>query len=32
MKIYVGTSGWLYSWNEGRSFEWYVENSKLNCP
>ncbi|MCM8771675.1 MAG: DUF72 domain-containing protein [Candidatus Omnitrophica bacterium] len=30
MKIYVGTSGWLYSWNEGRSFEWYVENSKLN--
>jgi len=30
MEIYVGTSGWLYSWNEGRSFDWYVENSKLN--
>lgn len=30
MKIYVGTSGWLYSWNEGKNFEWYVENSNLN--
>lgn len=30
MKIYVGTSGWLYSWNQGKNFEWYVENSNLN--
>lgn len=30
MEIYVGTSGWFYDWNEGRSFEWYVKNSKLN--
>ncbi|MCX7917931.1 MAG: DUF72 domain-containing protein [bacterium] len=30
MEIYVGTSGWLYSWNEEKSFDWYVENSKLN--
>ncbi|MFN4227094.1 MAG: DUF72 domain-containing protein [Candidatus Ratteibacteria bacterium] len=30
MKIYVGTSGWLYSWNQGQNFEWYVENSNLN--
>ena len=30
MEIYVGTSGWLYDWNEDRSFDWFVENSKLN--
>lgn len=30
IEVYVGTSGWLYNWNEGRNFEWYVENSKLN--
>ncbi|MCM8818142.1 MAG: DUF72 domain-containing protein [Candidatus Omnitrophica bacterium] len=30
MKIYVGTSGWLYSWNEGQNFEWYIKNSQLN--
>ncbi|HOM27214.1 MAG TPA: DUF72 domain-containing protein, partial [bacterium] len=29
-EIYVGTSGWLYEWNEGKSFDWYVENSNLN--
>lgn len=30
MEIYVGTSGWLYSWNLGKSLKWYVENSGLN--
>lgn len=29
MKIYVGTSGWSYSWNPN-GFDWYVKNSKLN--
>jgi len=31
MEIYVGTSGWLYSWNLGKSLEWYVEHSGLNA-
>lgn len=31
MEIYVGTSGWLYSWNLGKSLKWYVENSSLNA-
>ena len=31
MKIYVGTSGWLYSWNRGRNFDWFLENSGLNA-
>ncbi|MEM0469221.1 MAG: DUF72 domain-containing protein [Desulfurococcaceae archaeon] len=29
--IYVGTSGWLYDWNEGASLDWYVEESGLNA-
>jgi len=31
MKIFVGTSGWSYSWNEGGNFDWFVENSNLNA-
>ncbi|MHA1595232.1 MAG: DUF72 domain-containing protein [Candidatus Baldrarchaeia archaeon] len=31
MKIYVGTSGWMYHWNKGGTFDWYVKNSGLNC-
>ena len=31
MKVYVGTSGWLYWWNLGRSLDWYLENSGLNA-
>jgi uncharacterized protein YecE (DUF72 family) len=31
MEIFVGTSGWSYSWNEGKSLEWYVKNSSLNA-
>ncbi|BFH73840.1 DUF72 domain-containing protein [Sulfurisphaera javensis] len=29
--IFVGTSGWLYDWNEGENLEWYVKNSGLNA-
>ena len=29
--MFVGTSGWMYDWNQGNSFTWYVENSKLNA-
>jgi uncharacterized protein YecE (DUF72 family) len=29
--IYVGTSGWLYDWNKGGNFEWYVRYSGLNA-
>lgn len=31
MEIFVGTSGWLYDWNEGASLDWYVEESGLNA-
>ncbi|MEM1508337.1 MAG: DUF72 domain-containing protein [Thermofilaceae archaeon] len=31
VKIYVGTSGWLYGWNEGGGLEWYVSHSGLNA-
>ncbi len=30
MKIFVGTSGWSYSWNPD-GFKWYAKNSKLNA-
>lgn len=30
LEFYVGTSGWFYSWNEGKNFGWYVKNSGLN--
>jgi uncharacterized protein YecE (DUF72 family) len=29
MRLYVGTSGWSYDWNKGRSLEWFVNNSGL---
>lgn len=29
--FYVGTSGWMYTWNRGSSFDWYLANSGLNC-
>jgi hypothetical protein len=28
MEFFVGTSGWYYSWNEERNFDWYVANSR----
>lgn len=31
VKIFVGTCGWYYDWNEGRSLDWYVKNSGLNA-
>lgn len=31
MQIFVGTSGWYYSWNEGGNFEWFVRESGLNA-
>lgn len=30
MDVYVGTSGWMYSWNLEGSLDWYLENSGLN--
>ncbi len=30
MEVYVGTSGWMYDWNLGGDFKWYIENSNLN--
>ncbi len=30
-KFLVGTSGWSYDWNEGRTLDWYVSNSGLNA-
>jgi uncharacterized protein YecE (DUF72 family) len=31
IKFFVGTSGWCYSWNEDRNFDWFVANSGLNA-
>ncbi|MEM7825810.1 MAG: DUF72 domain-containing protein, partial [Candidatus Aenigmatarchaeota archaeon] len=30
MKVFVGTSGWMYSWNLENTLEWYIKNSGLN--
>lgn len=31
IQVFVGTSGWLYDWNEEASFDWYVKYSGLNA-
>ncbi|MEM0027697.1 MAG: DUF72 domain-containing protein [Ignisphaera sp.] len=31
IEVYVGTSGWLYDWNEDGTFDWYLRNSQLNA-
>lgn len=31
MEVLVGTSGWMYPWNAGRSLDWYIKNSSLNA-
>ncbi len=31
MEVFVGTSGWAYSWNQGGSLDWYVRESGLNA-
>jgi uncharacterized protein YecE (DUF72 family) len=30
MDVFIGTSGWMYSWNSGNNLDWYLENSGLN--
>lgn len=31
MKIFVGTSGWNYSWNDENTLDWYVKNTSFNA-
>ncbi len=31
VKVYVGTSGWMYDWNKEGSLDWYIENTELNA-
>lgn len=31
MEVHVGTSGWSYAWNRGRSLAWFVEHSDLDA-
>ncbi len=31
VEVFVGTSGWIYDWNLGGSFDWYVCCSNLNA-
>lgn len=31
MEIFIGTSGWMYSWNLKGNFDWYISNSNLNA-
>jgi len=31
IEFFVGTSGWVYSWNEAGNLDWYVSNSGLNA-
>ncbi|MEM3180998.1 MAG: DUF72 domain-containing protein [Candidatus Micrarchaeaceae archaeon] len=31
MQCFVGTSGWLYSWNKEGTLDWYITNSGLNA-
>ncbi|MDP8012791.1 MAG: DUF72 domain-containing protein [Nanoarchaeota archaeon] len=31
MKVFVGTSGWMYSWNSGHNLDWYASETKLNA-
>jgi uncharacterized protein YecE (DUF72 family) len=30
-EVFVGTSGWSYSWNQGNSLDWYIQQSGLNA-
>ncbi len=30
-EIYIGTSGWLYSWNIEGTLDWYLQYSRLNA-
>lgn len=31
MRVFVGTSGWFYEWNEERTLDWYIADSGLNA-
>jgi uncharacterized protein YecE (DUF72 family) len=31
MELFVGTSGWFYSWNPDGSFDWFCRFSGLNA-
>ncbi|NPV14222.1 DUF72 domain-containing protein [candidate division WOR-3 bacterium] len=31
MRVFVGTSGWFYSWNPERRLDWFVSRSGLNA-
>lgn len=31
MECFVGTSGWLYPWNEDGTLDWYIAHSGLNA-
>ena len=31
MEVFIGTSGWAYSWNKENSLDWYVNHSGLNA-
>ncbi|TRM93302.1 DUF72 domain-containing protein [Sulfolobus sp. A20-N-G8] len=31
MEVYIGTSGWMYSWNPKKNLDWYVKNSGFNA-
>ena len=31
VKVYVGTSGWAYSWNRENTLDWYITQTTLNA-
>ena len=31
MRVFVGTSGWFYDWNEERTLDWYIARSDLDA-
>lgn len=31
IRVYVGTSGWNYFWNKGKSLDWYIKNTGFNA-
>ena len=31
MKIFVGTSGWNYSWNSENTLDWYIKDTNFNA-
>ena len=31
MRVFIGTSGWSYNWNKGKSLDWYAHDTDLNA-